>query len=109
MVVERPREAEPLTDLAGEDLDAQLFGSVVAGVDHIDAPLVSIEEGVMGSFAGNEGIAPDLNRFGDHVTRTAGHDPDPAAGFRPPRQQSGLGAEFLVQVAHQSGSIDGQP
>ena len=108
MVVEDPGNAETLANDGGESLDSELFGSVVAGVDHVDAPLVGIEVSVVSTLAGNECVATFGNRVGNHVTGAAGDDTNAATCGRSAGEKLGVGAQFFVQPRNQIVTVQRQ-
>src|SRR6267378_7272805 len=63
--------------MLGESLHAHGLGSVVAGVEHVDAQLFRVEEGPMRTFAGDERVEPGSRGLWNEGAPCPGNDPDP--------------------------------
>src|SRR5690349_16341470 len=58
MVQERPGQIEAGVQVGGEGFDPDRLGGVVACVEHVHPELFGVEERMMRSLAGDEGVEP---------------------------------------------------
>lgn len=110
-------EAEGCFEAATDGLDAEGFGPVMAPEKEIDPPLHGFHVGVVGSFAGNQGVDPGFRGLCEKGRSSAGDDGEAADLLRSPRNHLDRAANRLLEVPDElrsrspilGGPADGSP
>ena len=79
------RQPELTPDPLGQRPDPHGFRRVVSRVEDVHAQLRRIEVGVVGTFAGDEGVHARVARLGNRSPGATGDDADPFRGIETKR------------------------
>lgn len=101
MVVELPGKPETRREMLCQPLDPELFGRIMAGVDHVDPSFDGIKVGVMSPLPRDICIQPRPDSFADHASGPPGDDADSRAAIRPAGDQFAPGADALVEALNE--------
>src|SRR4051812_5405800 len=104
MIEEDPRDSEAAGEGRGQNLHAERFGGVVAGVKDIHSQFFRHCVSPMRPFSGNKSIDAFSVRFGEVGAGAAGHNSDPATNLWSARDHQNPGAGRALQTARQFGS-----